>query len=136
MPSSRSRSKRGEGVLERVRAGPVQEVAVQPVGAQARERALAGRDGTGARGVAGEHLGDEEDLVAPPGDRLADHGLRVAVHLGGVDVGHAEIEAAVQRIDRGGPVRIVEVPSSLADHRNLAWDGTERTPLHALRSRG
>ena len=32
-----------EGVLERVRAGPVQEVAVQPVGAQARERPLAGR---------------------------------------------------------------------------------------------
>src|SRR4029450_13037612 len=73
---------------------------------------------------------------APTGDRLADHIFGVPIHLGGVEVRHAEVEAAPQGRDRGGPVRLVEVPSSLADHRNLARHGTERAPLHALRSRG
>jgi hypothetical protein len=43
-----------------------------------------------------QHLGDEEHLVAAAGDGLYDDllGGAVAVHLGGIDVVHAEIEAA------------------------------------------
>ena len=53
--------------------------------------AIAGRRRPTTGGVAGHDLGDEEDLVAPPSDGLAGHSLGVAVHLGGVDVGHAEV---------------------------------------------
>jgi len=46
-------------------------------------------------------LADQEDLVAAPGDRLADDllGAALAVHLGGVDQRHAAFDAAAQRGD-------------------------------------
>src|SRR5260370_38865091 len=43
----------GEGLLQRIRAAPMQEVAVEPVGAETGERILAGRDGAAARGMLG-----------------------------------------------------------------------------------
>ena len=61
-----------ECLLQRVVTPPVQEVAVQPVGLEARERPLAGRDRPAPRGILREDLGDQEDLVASPGDRLGD----------------------------------------------------------------
>ncbi len=56
LPCSRSCSKPAKVVLKRIRARPVQQVTVQPVGAQARERALAGRHRPGKRGVVGRTL--------------------------------------------------------------------------------
>ena len=54
-----------------------------------------------------------------------------AVHLRGVDVGHAEVEAPPQGGDRGGAVVALDVPGPLADHRDLARRGAEPAPLHA-----
>ena len=121
-----------ECLLQRVVTPPVQEVAVQPVGLEARERPLAGRDRPAPRGILRKDLGDQEDLVASPGDRLGDKILGGArqVHLRGVDVGHAEIEAPPQRIDRRAGVFVVVVPGPLADHRDLALGGSEWPSLH------
>ena len=132
MPDSLQRVEGGDGLGERMRAAPVQEVAVEPVGAQPRQRALAGGDGAGARGVVGQHLGDEEHLVAAAGDGLADDALggAAAVHLGGVDVVHAEIEAAAQRRDGGAAVAVFDVPGALADHRHVAAGGAEPVVSH------
>jgi len=78
----------------------VQQIAIEPVGFQPLQRALAGGDGAAARGVARQHFRNQEDLVAPSGDRFRDHQFGVAIHFGGVDMGHAEIDAAPQRGDR------------------------------------
>ena len=119
-----------ERLLEGVRAAPVQEVAVQPVGTEAGERPLARRDRPLQGGILGQDLGDEEDLVASPGDRFADHHLGVAVHLRGIDVVHPEVEAMTQGGNRGGAVALVDVPGALPDHRDLAPSGTEPAIFH------
>ena len=57
---------------ERVAPPPMQELAVQPVGTEARERPLAGRYRPAPGGVLGKDLGNQEDVVAPPDDRFRD----------------------------------------------------------------
>ena len=59
--------------VERHRPAPVQQVEVEPVGPQAPQAAPRRRRPC-RRGVAllRQHLADQEDLVAAPGDRLAD----------------------------------------------------------------
>jgi len=59
---------------------------------------------------------DEEHLVAPSGDRHPDDLLGPAVHLGRVDVGHAEVEPQAQGGDRGVAIHTVDLPRALADH--------------------
>ena len=75
----------GKGVLERMGTSPV---AIQPIGAEAGERSLAGRPHAAPGGVRGQDLGNQEDLVASPGDGLADQSLDAArsVHLRGIDL--------------------------------------------------
>lgn len=46
----------GDGVLQRIRAAPMQQIAVEPIGFQPLQRALTGGDGSAARGVARQHL--------------------------------------------------------------------------------
>src|SRR6267143_5417414 len=58
------RLERLDGVLQRVLAGPVQQVAVEVVGAEAGERALAGLDRPLARGVLREYLRHQEHVIA------------------------------------------------------------------------
>ena len=58
-------------------------------------------------------------LVAPAGDRIGNDELGIAIHLGGVDMGHAEIDAALQRRDRALAVAAVEIPGALPDHGDL-----------------
>ncbi len=55
----------------------------------------------------------------PARDRLRDHALGVAIHLGGVDMGHADVEAAAQRRDGGLAVAVVEIPGALPDYGNF-----------------
>ena len=57
------------------------------VGAEPLEARFAGAHRAGAAGVLGQHLADEEHLIAAAGDRLARRplGAAIAVHLGGVD---------------------------------------------------
>ena len=56
---------RGKGFRQWVRTAPVQQVAVELAGAQGLQRALKGGDGTRARGVGEQQLGDQEHLAAP-----------------------------------------------------------------------
>src|SRR6185295_10795936 len=66
------------------------------------------------------------------GDALGDDELRVAVHLGGIDMGHAEIEAAAQGSDCCGAVASVEVPGALPDHGNRALRRSESATFHPI----
>src|SRR5262249_10532656 len=45
--------------------------------------------------------------------------LGIAIHLGGVDMGHAGLDAALKRRDRALAVAAVEIPGALPDHGNL-----------------
>ena len=80
-----------------------------------------------------KHLGDEEHLITPARDGFADHQLRGAraIHLRGVDVVHSEIEAAAQGGDCRCLIVPVDVPGPLADHADLALQGTETAPSDA-----
>jgi len=61
-------------------------------------------------------LSRQKDIVAPPGDRLGNHQFGIAVHLGGIDVGHSEIDATAQRGDRALAIPMVDIPGALPDH--------------------
>ena len=75
-----------------------------------------------ARGIVRIDLADEIDLVAPAGDGLGHDllGAALAVHLGGVDQVQAEIEAELQRLGLGGPIRaaLAHVPRAEPEHRH------------------
>jgi hypothetical protein len=115
---------------QRVLARPVQQVAVQPIRPQAAERGLAGPGDAPARRVARHHLRDEEHLLAAIRDGGGDDRLRVAVHLRGVDMGHAGVDPGPQRPDRVRPVRTVDVPRALADDRHRDARRAEAPGVH------
>ena len=102
----------------------MKKIAVQSVGVQPFQRPLAGGDRAAPRGVARQHLRDQENLVALSGDRLGDHRFGIAIHFGGVDVGHAEFDAAAQRRDRAVAVAAIDIPGALPDHGDVG-------PAHA-----
>jgi len=102
-------------------ATPVQQIEVDMIGAQPLQAARAGRRHAGARGVVRIHLADHEGPVALAGDRLRHHllGAAVAVHLGGVDQRHAQVEAEAQRggLVLGAALALTHPPGALADGR-------------------
>jgi hypothetical protein len=97
----------------------MQEIEVDAVGAQPAEAPAAGGHRALDRGVVREHLADQEDGVAPAGDRLADEllGGAVRVQLGGVDERHAELETLAERRHLLGAARriLAVAPGRLAD---------------------
>ena len=97
----------------------MQEVEVEAVGVEALQAALAGGDGAGARGILRQHLAHDEHLVAAPLDGLGHDplGLSVAIHLGGVDQRHAEVEAELECRDFGVAQAwaLAHVPRALAE---------------------
>src|SRR5258708_2796990 len=122
----------GDRVGERMAAAPVQEVAIQPVGAEPGQRILAGRQRSPPRGIVRQHLGNQEDLIAPAADCLADDLLGEArtVHLGGIDMRHAEIGASAPGGDRPLPIDRLDVPGTLADDGDVAIRGAEPSQFH------
>src|SRR6476620_10520856 len=108
-------------------AGPVEQVAVDALYTEPLQSALAGCDRPAPRGVGRQHLADEERLLSPPADRFADQLLHaaVAIHLGGVDVVHAEVETAAKRGDGARAVVALHVPGALADDGDFAAGGAE-----------
>ena len=95
-------------------------------------------------GVVRIDLADQEHLVAPPGDRLADHllGAALAVHLGGVDQRHAEVDARAAAPPTSGPRRrrlspMCQVPWPSARHLVPSGSRTVRISARssAMRSR-
>src|ERR1700758_1683877 len=99
-----------------MRSAPVQQITIEPVGFQPLQRTLAGRNSAAPRRVAGQDFRDQENLVAPPGEGFGDHQFRIAIHLGGIDVGHAEIDTPPQRRDRVLAIPLVDIPGALPDH--------------------
>jgi hypothetical protein len=81
-----------------------------------------------------EHLGYEEDLVPSTGDRPPDQFLRLTrpIHLGAIDMRHAEIEATLERSDRAGKVRLLDIPGALADDCDLAAARPELSFFHKI----
>jgi hypothetical protein len=100
----------------------MKQVAIQPVGAEARQRSFAGGQGAVFGCITGQHFGHQENLVPPSLDGLADNSFRGAgsVHFRGVDVRKAKIEAASQRCDGAGGGRCLNFPNSLPDAGDLS----------------
>ena len=71
------------------------------IGLEPGEASLAGGNDTALAGVVRIDLAYQKHFVAAPGDRFADDSLRpaFAVHFGGIDERHAEIEPLAQGRD-------------------------------------
>ena len=79
-----------------------------------------------------QHLGDQKHRVAPSRDGLAHQllGGALAIHLGGVDVGHAALDAALQRGDGLAAVAGFDKPAALADHGHALPGGAKIMQSH------
>ena len=114
----------GDGVHKRNAAAPVQQVEVEMIGSQALEAALAGGNRSMPGRVVRVDLADQKNLVALPFDRATHYFLcaAIAIHLGGVDQRHAEIDSQLQRRDfaLALPCPLAHLPCPQAD------DGHER----------
>src|SRR6202171_5419497 len=108
----------------------MQQIAIEPVGLEALHRTLAGGNGAAPRGIAGQDLRHQKDFVASSCNGVRDDRLRIAIHLGGVDMGHAEIDAAAQRGDRAFAIAAVDVPGALPDHTHWRTVLAELPELH------
>src|ERR1700736_6025333 len=97
----------------------MQEVTIEPVGFQPRQRTLAGRDGAGPRGVARQNYGYQKNFVAARGDRLGYLQFGIAIHLRGICARHAEMYAAAQRRSCRLAIAAIDIPGALPDHGDL-----------------
>ncbi len=108
---------------QRIGAAPMQEIEIEPIRLEPLQAALAGGNRPLARGVVRIDLADEEEIVAPPGDGLADDGLRhaFAVHLGRIDQPHAELDPQLHRRQLGRPLgrALAHAPGAEPQHRHL-----------------
>ncbi len=120
----------GDGFLQRIRSTPMQQVAVEAIRLQPFQRTLASRDRAAPRCIARQHFRDQKNIVAPVSNGFGNHQLGVAIHLGGVDVGHAEIDAAAKRGDRSRAVSAIDVPGALPDHRYVGSVRPELIVFH------
>ena len=122
-----------EGLGQRHRPAPVQQVQIDPARVQPPQAALAGLHRALPGRVVRPHLGDQEDLFAAAGDSLADEYLRIPVriHLGGVDQVHADVQTTAQRgnLRTAASPTLAEAPGALAEHRDLV-SGRQRDGPH------
>src|SRR5262245_25034351 len=105
--------------------------AAQAAGDAALERDRTPVVAAGALVVAA--LGEEVDLAAPAAQRLADHGLGVAVTLGGIHDVEAGIDRVAQEAPDGGRVGALEADlgAAEAEHADLETGAAERAADHA-----
>src|ERR1700761_9427221 len=91
----------GDRFLQRMAPAPMQKVAIQAVGLEAEQRFFTGFDGCAPPGILRENFGNQKYFVTPPGNRLTNQllGGSGAVHLSGINVLHAPIEAEAQSGD-------------------------------------
>ena len=126
---------RRERPLERVRARPVQEVEIEPVGPETAEARLAGAEHALERRVGRQDLRSQEYLVAPAGDRFSDELLDDAgsVHLRRVDVGHPLVQPRAQCDHDARTLVALQVPGPLTDDRHGDPGPAEWAALHEKR---
>ena len=105
------------------------------VGLQALQARLAGALDPAAARILGVDLADQEDLIADAGQGLAEKafGGAIAVHLGGVDQGHPQVDAGAQRGDfLFAQARILaHAPRALAERGNGCLVGQGHRAGHA-----
>jgi hypothetical protein len=111
-----------DGLGQWVAAAPVEEVEVDPVGAEPLQTPGAGGGDAFSRRVVRVDLADDEDFVPPAGRGLAHHllGPALGVHLSCVDQRHAEIEPVAKGGHLGGALvpPLAHVPGALAEGRD------------------
>lgn len=110
----------------------MEQIEVDPVGTQAPQALVARGRHAEARRVDWQDLADDEDLVTPPANGLAYHLFRatVAIHLGGVDERHAEIQTQSERGHLVGATDrlLAHAPRPLAENRYLVTRRQSRCP--------
>lgn len=113
---------RFDGFFKGVLATPMQQIQINVVRAQAPEAGFTRTGHALLAGVVRVDLAHQEHLVAPAADGFADDflGAPLAIHLGGVDEGHALVDPQLQCRDFGAtPVRVfAHAPGALADDRD------------------
>ncbi|MNH09911.1 hypothetical protein D3C79_693730 [compost metagenome] len=101
----------------------MQQVQINKISAKALEATLTGCRYTAEAGIVRVNLTDHENLLAAPGDRLADHLFSTAfsVHLSGVDQCQAQFDALLQGGHFAAALARVftHVPRALTDGRNV-----------------
>jgi hypothetical protein len=66
------------------------------------------------------------------GDGLRNHKFGVAIHLGRIYMGHAELDAAAQCRDRALAVAAIDVPGALPDQGDVLAGMAEDFRFHAV----
>src|SRR6056297_544946 len=122
-----------ERLFERIRAAPMQKIAVEPIGAEPLERVFASLDRAIVRGVRGQHLGYEEGFITPARDSFTHDvlGGTAGIHFRCIDVREPDVEAVSQRADGFVARALLDVPGALADNRHLPVLGAERDCAHS-----
>src|SRR5262245_24467169 len=84
---------------KRDRPAPMQQIKVDGLHAKTAEAALAGGDGAFPRGIVRIHFADQKYYLPPALNGGPDEffGAAFSIHFGGIDQGHADIDAALQR---------------------------------------
>ena len=79
----------------------MQQIQINPISGEAFEAALTGGHGAVAARIFRKDLRNEKHFVTSPADRICNYlfGAAVAVHLGGVDQRHAQIQSELQGCD-------------------------------------
>src|SRR6185503_15056243 len=90
--------------------------------------------------VAGRDLRGDVDALRALAHNPTDHALAAPVAVGerGVDEVDAEVDGAVERLDRlvvvgASPLRAADAPGAVADLRDLESGCSKRAMLHGLR---
>lgn len=112
----------------------MKQVAVDPVRTQPAQGRLTGPHHATPRRVARHHLGDEKDLLPAIGHGFGDDGFRLAIHLGGIDVGHAGIDPGPQGAHGLRALAAVDPPRTLSDDGHGDARRPEAPRVHAAAS--
>src|SRR5256885_10058125 len=132
VPVGNKRFERGNSMGKRNAAAPMQQIQVEIVGSQALEAALARDNRSLPRCVVRVDLADQKNVVALTLDCLSDYFLSatVAVHLGGVDQRHPEVDSQLQCGDFALAVArtLPHLPSPEAEngHQSARWQRNAR----------
>src|SRR5689334_6625639 len=117
-------------ILERITSTPMQQITIQPIGAQSTKRPITCGDRTGTRRILRQHLRYQKHFVAPALNCLTDEFFGVAIHFSRVDVRHSEFDPQTQGSDSCRSIGVVDLPGTLADNRELLSSIAKAAKFH------